>query len=150
MPQYDPVVYQEEKDLGVRSPTGALNLKKLSPRHIKIVKLHIGGKGTSAIASELDMTPGTVSRILSDPLVKSILQKVKDMHQQELDALFGNVVGALRKGLGDEMGLDANLKTIDRYVKVQGLKDERAGPETAEDVIQRMLQINIQVNNGNA
>jgi len=148
--EYSPTTYQAEKDTGARRENGASNLQRLKPIHLKIVKLHIEGLGTTAIALKLGRSIGSISCILHDPLVKSLMQKVRESQEADLDALFGKVVDRVRDGLESERGLDANLKTIDRYVKLQQIKVDDRGPETAEDVIQRMLNIQINISNGNA
>jgi hypothetical protein len=56
----------------------------------------------------------------------------------------------LRDGLSEENSISIRLRAADLFSKRAGdyLPENREPPASAEDVIQRMLSINIQVNNG--
>jgi Zn-dependent M28 family amino/carboxypeptidase len=64
--------YEREKAQGIRRESGALNLKSLSPRHMKIISYHIAGVSNNDIARAMCLTPSRVSLVLSDPLAQRI------------------------------------------------------------------------------
>ena len=141
--------YLTEKHLGVRRENGAMKLKKLTNRHLKIVGMHLEGASVEMIASNCNCTISTVSRILNDPLAQQILKRVYSDREGEVQALGGKALQAVRDGLDKQQPINTRLRAVSSYAKVREVmmpKDK--GSESAEDVIARMLAA-VQINGGN-
>ncbi len=140
--------YQLEKQLGLRGENGRKLIQKLKPKHHRCVELHLAGVATKEIALALGVTEDTIWGWLRDPLVQEKVQQGRQMFEGEFDALYGRAIDAVRSGLGD-VDPTHRLRAAAIYFKQ---KQEAAalkvggGKETAEDVIARMLQVNIQIN----
>lgn len=143
--------YEVEKANGTRLPNGARPLKKLKPRHLQVIRLHLEGLPNRRVAQQLGMTDSQVSLILSDPLTRPILARASEQWDLEFDALYGLHLDALREGLqsGDVRDRIRAASVYGRE-RLERRKQDTGGSESAEDVIARMLQLNIQVNVGGA
>jgi len=141
--------YEMEKATGKRRENGALVLKKLSPIHMEIVKAHLDGVKNMDIAAMFRMTDATVSRILNDPLVEGIRTEwLKDRHA-EFNALYGRAINTIRESLDESKPDLVRLKAAKMVMEdAPFTKEQEKRAETAEDVVQRILQINVQINNG--
>jgi hypothetical protein len=146
--------YTREKQSGLRRANGARKLKRLSSRHLKIISNHLAGMSGELIASSMNITVVTVSRILNDPLAKEYLDKIYESRRQEIDALAGNAIDAVRQGLDSESGRE-RLMAVDKFTKLKDSIGTTADDAmTAEDVIAKMfskLEIsdsNVQINLG--
>ena len=147
--EYSTEQYEIEKASGERNNQGTKRLKKLSQRHIEIIDLHTRGYKMVDIAKTVGVTRFNVSNVLNDPLAQDVIKKAHQQVENEFDALYGRVVDTIRDGLEKEIGLDTRLRAVDRYAKMKQVNgDQGKGPETAEDVVDRILQLNIQVNAG--
>lgn len=146
--------YLAEKRSGIRRENGALKLRRLTARHYKIIGLHLEGKSLEAICQECRVTISTASRILNDPLAKSLLAKVYGHREQEIHALAGKALEATRDALGADKDIGTRLRGVDKFVKIrESMLDKDEGRETAEDVVAKILEkaqingtVNIQVN----
>jgi len=149
--------YITEKMLGDRRPTGAMKLKHLTNRHLRIIGMHLEGHSGEFIAQQMSCTISTVSRILNDPLAQTIIKRVFEDRKGEVHALGAKALEAVRDGLAPEQSLHTRLRAVDKYAKIRTVMiGEEKGDESAEDVIARMLgrmtvvngDVNIQVNEG--
>jgi len=141
--------YELEKLLGTRRTSGSLNLKRLKPKHLRIIDEHCLGRSNVDIATDLTLSQTYVSIVLTDPLVTEQIQIRVAENIAEMSALRHKAVHAVRTALGDGKTDATRLKAADMFFKVEGdyaRASEHAAAETAEDVIQRMLQLNLQVN----
>lgn len=146
--------YLAEKRSGVRRENGALKLSKLTARHYKIIGCHLEGKSLEQICQECHVTISTASRVLNDPLAKSLLAKVYGHREQEIHALAGKALEATRDALGTDKDIGTRLRGVSAFVKVREVMvDKEKGKETAEDVVAKILEkahiqgdVNIQVN----
>jgi hypothetical protein len=141
--------YELEKVLGTRRASGTLNLKRLKPKHLRIIELHCMGHRNKDIAAELGMSQTYVSIVLTDPLVVQEIQMRSTEARHEFDALRFAANDVVRDALEEHRPMGQRLRAADMFYKAQGdyqpVRDG-AGVETAEDVIQRMLTLNLQVN----
>jgi len=141
--------YESEKELGLRRDDGSLNLKELKMIHYKMLKLHFAGFKNSVIAEKLQKTDATISRWLSDPLIVEILAKQYDAHDARFKAMYGKTLDVIEDSLDMvKHNIGVNLKGADMYLKAHKKYDPenaKAG-DTAEDVIARMLNLNLQLN----
>ncbi len=146
-PKYSPVLYNIQKDLGVRKKTGELKLKRLKPLHREMIAMHLSGMPSTEIAAGLDVAYVTVCRILNDPLAVELINGFSEMSKKEFDALRFKANAALRDGL-DHTSIQTRLRAADLFSKRAGDYHPREvdDGDTAEDVIQRLLNLNLQVN----
>lgn len=146
--------YLAEKRAGIRRENGALKLTRLTARHYKIIGLHLEGKGLEEICKLCHVTVSTASRILNDPLAKTLLAKVYGHREQEIHALAGQAIEATRAALDPGKDIGTRLRGVDKFVKIrETMIDKEKGRETAEDVVASILEraqingtVNIQVN----
>lgn len=148
--------YEAEKRQGLRRKNGARKLKKLSNRHLKILRMHLEGKSGEEIAANMNVTFITVSRVLNDPLAKELIATVYKDRQGEIDALAGKAIDAVRQGL-DSNNTREKLTAVGSFTKLKDvIGKEETSAKTAEDVVAEIfkrsnvenLQINIGKNNG--
>ncbi len=133
--------YEVEKRVGIRRADGSRNLRRLSARHIRIIAKHLRGDSSESVAASIGCTVVTISRVLHDPLSERLIETVFKARQKEIDALAGEAIDAVRTGLRKKGDTRTRLTAVDKYVKLQEvLNKDSAGPETAEDVIARMLE----------
>lgn len=144
--------YEREKAQGIRRKNGARKLKKLNNRQLKIVSLHLAGESGESIATLMGCTQVTVSRILNDPLAREIISRAYEDRQNEIDALAGQAIEAVRDTLRGYNTPRTKLAAVDKFVKLKdsiGREDETA--KTAEDVVAQIFKIsdsNVQINFG--
>lgn len=146
--------YLMEKRVGIRRENGSAKLSKLTARHYKIIGLHLEGKSLEQICVECHVTISTASRVLNDPLAKSLLAKVYGHREQEIHALAGQALQATREALSPEKDIGTRLRGVDKFVKIrETMIDKEKGRETAEDVVAKILEkatingdVNVQVN----
>ena len=140
--------YELEKQTGRRSPSGVLRLRRLKPRHRKVIGMHLAGVPSRDIAKAMGTTDSAVSIILSDPLAQEVIEKARASWEMEFDALYGKHLDSLRSGFNSGDVRDklraSSIYSRERTERVR--TDPNAAGDSAEDVIQRMLQLNIQVN----
>lgn len=139
--------YELEKQNGKRAPSGALRLQRLKPKHHRVIELHLRGASGAEVASATGMTQATISRILADPLAQEILSAASAARDREFEALYGMHLEALRDGFTSGDVRD-KLRAASVYgrERIERAKSDAGASESAEDVIARILQLNIQVN----
>jgi hypothetical protein len=140
--------YETEKLIGIRDERGYKLLQKLKPKHHRLVELYLKGVRPKDIAAELGVNTHTLWGWLRDPLIQHEIDKGKKAWEDEFDSLYGLAIDAVRGGL-NELDPQHRLRAAAIYFRQK--QDTAAlkaggGKETAEDVIARMLQINIQIN----
>ena len=144
---YSPVLYNIQKDIGIRRENGAAKLQKLKPIHKQIIAMHLSGIPATEISAVLNLKYGNVHRVLNDPLAKAFITDFDDMTRKEFDALRFKANAAIRAGL-DGNDIHTRLRSADLFSKRAGDYHPKLveSQETAEDVIKRILALNIQVN----
>lgn len=118
-------------------------IQRLTVKHRRIVALHLTGKHSNVqVAKMLGISPATVSAVLRNPAVSSILQRSKESMDMELESMFALAIERLRKILlhGDDK---TAMTAVDKVLRVLGKFDapEERTRDTAEDVIKRILEI---------
>jgi hypothetical protein len=128
--------YQQEKDAGIRLPSGQTRLTKLSGKHLRLINYHLQGLKAREIAEILDVTPAWISKILNDPLVKAKLQeRFVDIDNELLVNATMVVSGAMKS---DDEAIA--LRAADMVWRSRGRYEKKGDDRpTAEDVVQRML-----------
>lgn len=141
--------YEAEKEQGLRRDDGSKNLTSLKLIHHKALKMHLAGNSNRVIAQRLQKTDATISRWLSDPLIVEILDKEYKANDARFKALYSKTIDVIEDSLNqDKHSIGVNLKGADMYLKAHKKYDPenaKAG-DTAEDVIQRMINLNLQFN----
>ena len=156
---YKSPTYETEKRQGIRRGNGAKKLKKLSNRHLQILSRHLQGESGEMISDCMGITVITVSRILNDPLCKSLLSRIYEDRQNELDALAGDAIDVVRQGLQGDHTIRERLTAVDKFTKLKdSIGSEEASGKTAEDIVSEIfnrvtfkdstVQINIGKGNG--
>lgn len=151
--KYTPEKYLKEKRDGKRLASGVEPLKRLTPRHIRILNLYISGASPSEICDELKVTHFTVWRTVNDPLAEPLLRKAYDARQKEMDALLGKAIDAVRVGLDSEETKE-KLSAVGAYAKLKTtVAPETNQAQSAEDLAKAIIDrakienLNVQVNN---
>lgn len=145
---YSPAKYQAEKALGTRASSGASHLKQLSPIHYTIIAFHLEGKSNNAIALLVKKSYITITKVLNDPLAMDIIEQAYQGNDKRFRALYGKAVDTIDESMEKSQPMNIRLRGADTYLKAHGKfdKDDGTAGESAEDVIARILQMNIQVN----
>ncbi len=101
---YDPAAAQERYDdkkaqtlsihyagkfLGKpHSASAQKSLKKLTPKHYKMIAMHLRGKSNTEIAQEIGCTQTTTWKVLNSPLSRQIIEEFYEAHKVDLMGLF--------------------------------------------------------------
>lgn len=143
--------YHLDKADGTRMSNGWRPLRKLKPKHLKAVKMHLEGFSNIDIAATMQWAPSYVSSLLQDPSCQEIIQRVRGDWEREFDSLEGLAVDSLRRSLKSTNEKN-RLRATSMFLQERRERDKASGGghESAEDVIQRMLQVNLnlQINTG--
>lgn len=133
---YEPALYEAEKRSGRRRRNGALNLTKLTGKHLRVIALHCAGLKAYQIAEEMHVTAPWVSTILNDPLAQA------EIHQQfvELDnELFAKATNVVSEKLTAEDPAIA-LRAADMVWRARGRYEKKdEGRVGAEELVQMLL-----------
>lgn len=133
-----------------RGTQGRVAREDVHTRWASIYTLELRGLGATQIATHLNMTQQTVSKIVRDPRYIAY----REEHLTALDTEFVSMkplaYAALKNGLNAD---DENtaLRASEQWFKAAGFggfsKTERPNAGvTAEDVVARLLNVNVQVN----
>ena len=137
---YSPVLYNIQKDIGIRAKTGATKLKKLSPIHKKMIALFLSGVPANQISKITGKSYTYTCNVLKDPLAQAFIGDFDEMTRAEFDVLRRLANDAIRNGL-QHKDINVNLRSADLFSKRAGdyHPKDKTTQETAEDVIQRMF-----------
>jgi hypothetical protein len=125
----------------------------VSLRHRFVLELHLAGHlptknkpGKASIHELTDYSPAMIHRILALPDVQALRQQIMYYYDQEFEALFPDVIEAVRDGLVVEAGTTSRLDAARLWLKAHG----RSTPSpsgggnvniTAEDVVVQILNM---------
>lgn len=116
-------------------------IKRLTMRHRRIVALFLQGIKESEIAIATGYRTATIYAVLKNPAVTPILDKAFEDADARLKAMAGLATDAVRDAMIDSDN-EVRLKGVDRWAKMTGrFKDTPDGPASAEDVVQRLIQL---------
>lgn len=116
-------------------------LTRLKPTHRRILLLHLMGLSSVEITIHTGFSAGHISRVIRDPLSQPYIEAHLAKTNDELEAMFGLAVDAVRRGLNSDSEKTA-LAAADRFFRVTGRYGEQEkSAESAEDVIKRALQV---------
>lgn len=130
--------YEEEKASGVRRASGAINLKRLTGRHLRVINYHLEGRKGYEIALLMSMSEANISKILTDPLAKDLIQK----RFVEIDnEMYARSVEVVRVSMDNKDPAIA-LRSAEMVWRARGRFEKvRDSRPTAEDVVARMLEM---------
>ncbi len=107
------------------SLNGRKPVKELNERHKNIIALHLAGVSGVKIAAHLKVSAATVYGTLQDPLAKELITFFRTSLDEDLMALKGLSIDAIRDGLNSS-DKELRLKATDRWLKMTR-KDEELG-----------------------
>lgn len=118
-------------------------------RWFEVVSLHLAGKSTKEISEITGYSVGTLYGILKNERTQAVRQQLLSVYQDEFEALFEKVIGNIRTQL------DAKDTKTQQVAQQQWLNAEKkfkivrggnGDGETAEDLVAKLLNVNVQVN----
>ncbi len=116
-------------------------LKRLNVRHRQIMALWLAGYNLNEISQTLDCAYATVHRVLNDETVQHHLGQVSEKTDGEIRDLIPRSIQVLRDALNNEDPKFA-LRAAENVLKMNGkFNDKAEESESAEDVVQRILQV---------
>ena len=156
MPGYTKEQYEIEKANGTRRENGAKPLKRLKSKHLRLIALHLQGYSNQDIAEAAGVSQAWLSIILSDPLTEQYLSQFRKEQEARLTGLYARSLDAVQDSLeatlsDDRPNHSVRLKGADLAFKLNNSYEKASESVlTAEDVIERMLQVNVgvQINAG--
>ncbi len=125
-------------------------LKRLHPKHLRIIALHMQGfKGTEIweMLTNVGMSISLVRiyAVINDPLSTKLMQQFYAGSEIELKALEGMAVDSLRNAMRAGSHRDA-LSAADKVFKLNKRYGAESNRDSAEDVISRAMQAVISAN----
>jgi len=114
-----------------------------------VLSLHLSGKSPKEVMQETGYSTAMYYRILNDPAVQSVRQQLLDSTQQEFEALFNQVVENIRnqlKSTDEQIQIAAQNQFFKATGKFAPKVSEKGDGLTVEDVVAKLLNVNIQVN----
>lgn len=118
--------------------------KRLTPKHRQILSLHAQGMRRAEIGALCKCTPEFVSMLASTDSGKAYLKELEGYLDGRMRALYKKTIDAVEDQLENGRGAD-KLAAAKLQLQVTGkLGKEKDEAESAEDVIQRIM--NLQVN----
>jgi len=119
----------------------SVDFKKVGMKHRRIVALHLQGHTGIDIDGILQYPPGYSSSVLRNPKIKDLLSRFYQDFDIELQGLIPGAIDAIRRNQTCGNPPD-ELRAADISFKASGHYDKQeAAASTAEDVIERMLEI---------
>ncbi len=125
--------YMFEKAMGIRMDTGAMPLKNVTPRHLNILSQFLSGCGVNQIALRQGCRASTISRILHDPRIKSMIKIAQETYDEELKALLPLAVEAVRDALC-HTDPKIRLQAVDRFARMTGKGADDIGDHDAKTI----------------
>lgn len=115
----------------------------------KVVSMHLAGVPTRDICEETGYSMGNIYQILKNPRVQAVRQQMLSVYQDEFEALFPKVTQNIRSQL-DSKDIKTQQVAQDQWFKAEkkfSPKRNQSGvAETAEDMVAKLLNVNVQVN----
>lgn len=117
-------------------------------RWFYVLALHMAGKSCREIAQQTRYTTNYVYRILQHPDIVALRSRLLDFATREFEALWPTVVENIRNQLASE-DPRVQLAAQHQWLKASGkyaASEHTEKPASAEDVVAKLLQVNVQVN----
>lgn len=122
--------------------------KRLTPKHRQILSLYAQGMKREEIGNFCHCTPALVTMLARTDIGRAYLQSIEETMDQRLRALYSKTIDAIDDQLCNGRGADKIAAAKLQLQATGKLGTRQEETETAEDVIQRILalQINGDVN----
>lgn len=115
-------------------------LKVLRPKHVLMLQDYMRGMSRPFLAQKHGVSVQTVTNLVNDPNVKHLISGGVEHSLLDLDTLLPRAVDVLRETF-DGGSRREKLVAADKVFKLKNLyRDADSGTQTAEDVMQRVLQ----------
>jgi len=117
-------------------------INKLSPKHRKVISLHLKGISNYEIALLVGYSTMYVSIIINQDITQSLIARHAQSISAEISALNGSAVDAFRRGL-DSADEKVSLIAADKVFKANGVYNShhvKKEDESAEDFIERLME----------
>lgn len=140
-----------QKYIGTSNETNQKPLKKLRPKHLRVIALHMQGMTGPQIVdylaqADVSIALMTVYKVLNDPLSKGLMNEFYTGAEDELKALDGMAVDVLRRAMRDGSHRDA-ISAADKVFKINKRYGESgSGSDGAENVIRRAMDAVLSAN----
>jgi hypothetical protein len=107
------------------------------------VVLHLEGWNAREIAEQLNKSPGTVRAVLQREDVKQLIDSYYSFLDSEYRSLYQLAVSAMRDAMRESAPLETRVNTAKFFLqgKGKGMAPESAGGESAEDLVQRVINV---------
>lgn len=143
------LVQSNNSELRNRRKVRRNDLVPIPHRWFEVVALHLAGKPTKEILEITGYSLGTYYSIMKNPRTQAVRQQLLSTYQDEFEALFCKVIHNIRTQLDsddvkEKQTAQQQWLNAEKKFKVLGQK-EKLG-ESAEDIVSRLLNVNVQVN----
>ena len=109
-----------------------LDVKRMLPRHFKILELSLGGMTSAAIARSLDITPSNVSQVISSQKYQDELARRRGERNLDLDtANTSSIVKA------QEAAAELSMKAVKVHGALMDSDDDRIKLSAAKGILDR-------------
>jgi len=118
-------------------------------RWFEVLGMHLAGVKTKEISKRTGYSMQSLYRILNSERTQAVRQQLLSMYQDEYEALFEKVIDNIREQLDDDdrkVQQTAQQQWLNSEKKFRGLQSKNMPGESAEDLVSRMLNVNVQVN----
>jgi len=122
--------YHIEKVLGKRRKNGMVNLKKLKPKHLKMIACYVSGMSINDIAEQFDVSQVCVQQTITDPLAAQYIDDFSERHKNEFNSMFPLVNNTIRGALESDL-LTNQLKGVDRWGRLHKIVNGNDSGESA-------------------
>ena len=115
----------------------------------EVMALHLAGKSSNEICEIVGYSLQTYYRIMNSPRSIAVRQQLLSMYQDEFEALFNKVIINIRDQLGSE-DVKTQQTAQQQWLNAEKKFNKKIGGdrpgESAEDLVSRLLNVNVQVN----
>ncbi len=137
-----------KKYIGQPNNTSQKPLRRLRPKHLRIIALHMQGytgPQTKAFLEESNVTISLMAiyRVINDPLSKGLMAEFYAGAENELKALDGMAIDVLRRAMRDGSHRDA-ISAADKIFKMNKRYGDPPSSDSAESIIQRAMDVALQ------
>ena len=128
-PHHEGVVEQEDLVRGLAKGQDR-TIKRLAPRHHRILDMHLDGMKATEIARALGMSSGAVNLVIRSPVYQSELSRRREERSRHLDQEYALELDTMRR----EMASHATSA-----IRVQGELLEDTDPRVRQEAVKQTL-----------
>ena len=149
LPKGHALVQSHSPDLVNKHRPRRNQLIPIPHKWFEVLGLHLAGKSTPEIMEITSYTQASIYRILNSERTQAVRQQLLSTYQDEFEALFSKIIVNIRTQLdsGDmKVQQTAQQQWLNSEKKFRGIQSKQMPGESAEDLVGRMLNVNVQVN----